>query len=69
MHSNCSRLPVLLYRTSMGSSLWRHPFGFTQDLAHQKIATCADVLAARDGTWLTVAGAVLVRQCPPAPAA
>jgi len=53
----------------MGSSLWRHPFGFTQDLAHQKIATCADVLAARDGTWLTVAGAVLVRQCPPAPAA
>jgi error-prone DNA polymerase len=34
------------------------------DLARQKIATCADVLAARDGPWLTVAGLVLVRQMP-----
>jgi hypothetical protein len=28
------------------------------DLASQKIATCADVLPARDGKWLTVAGLV-----------
>jgi error-prone DNA polymerase len=51
--------------TSMGLSLRRHPFAFMRhDLAQQKIATCADVLAARDGTWLTVAGSVLVRQMP-----
>jgi error-prone DNA polymerase len=51
--------------TSMGLSLRRHPFAFLrQELAHRDIATCADVRAARDGTWLTVAGLVLVRQMP-----
>jgi error-prone DNA polymerase len=51
--------------TSMGLSLRRHPFAFLrQELAHRQIGTCADVLAARDGTWLTVAGLVLVRQMP-----
>src|SRR5215467_95215 len=36
--------------TSVGLSLRRHPFAFLrQDLAHRKIATCADVRAARDG--------------------
>jgi error-prone DNA polymerase len=51
--------------TSMGLSLRRHPFAFLrQDLARRDIATCADVHAARDGTWLTVAGLVLVRQMP-----
>ncbi len=43
--------------TSMGLPLRRHPFAFMRlDLERQKIATCADVLAARDGTWLTVLG-------------
>jgi error-prone DNA polymerase len=51
--------------TSMGLSLRQHPFAFLrQDLARRQIATCADVRAARDGTWLTVAGLVLVRQMP-----
>jgi error-prone DNA polymerase len=51
--------------TSMGLSLRRHPFSFLrQDLARRQIATCADVRAARDGKWLTVAGLVLVRQMP-----
>lgn len=51
--------------TSMGLSLRRHPFAFLrQDLARRTIVTCADVRAARDGTWLTVAGSVLVRQMP-----
>jgi len=51
--------------TSMGLSLRRHPFAFLrQDLARRQIATCADVRAPRDSTWLTVAGLVLVRQMP-----
>ncbi len=51
--------------TSMGLSLRRHPFSFMRkELAYRKVATCADVLTARDGTWLMVAGLVLVRQMP-----
>jgi error-prone DNA polymerase len=47
----------------MGLSLPRHPFALMRpNLPRQKIATCADVLAARGGTWLTVAGLVPVRQ-------
>jgi error-prone DNA polymerase len=47
------------------AALRRHPFAFLrQDLAPRKMATCADVRAARDGAWLTVAGVVLVRQMP-----
>ena len=51
--------------TSMGLSLRRHPFAFMGPaLAGQNIVTCAEVLAARDGAWLTIAGLVLVRQMP-----
>lgn len=49
----------------MGLSLRQHPLSFLrQDLSQRRIATCEQAANARDGTWLEVAGLVLVRQRP-----
>jgi error-prone DNA polymerase len=50
---------------STGLSLRRHPVSFLRaDLHAQRIVRCADLVKARDGQHLTVAGIVLVRQRP-----
>ncbi len=50
---------------TVGLTLRRHPVAFLRgDLARQRIVPCRDLLAARDGQRLTVAGLVLVRQRP-----
>ncbi len=50
---------------TIGLTLRRHPVAFLRgDLARQRIVPCRDLLAARDGQRLTVAGLVLVRQRP-----
>ena len=49
----------------VGLTLREHPVAFLRrDLARQKVMTCADAAAARDGRSVTVAGLVLVRQKP-----
>jgi len=49
----------------VGLTLRAHPLSFLrEDLRHQRIATCAESMAARDGRWLEAAGTVLVRQRP-----
>ncbi|MDE1991180.1 MAG: error-prone DNA polymerase [Rhizobiaceae bacterium] len=49
----------------IGLSLRRHPLAFLrEDLRRRRIATCEDVMNARDGKWLETAGLVLVRQRP-----
>jgi error-prone DNA polymerase len=48
-----------------GLSLRSHPVAFLRpDLAAKGILTCAEILRAKDGGWLTTAGLVLVRQRP-----
>jgi len=50
---------------TVGLTLRQHPVAFLRgDLARQRIVPCRDLLAARDGQRLTVAGLVLVRQRP-----
>jgi error-prone DNA polymerase len=50
---------------TVGLTLRQHPVAFLRgDLARQRIIPCRDLLAARDGQRLTVAGLVLVRQRP-----
>ncbi len=50
---------------TIGLTLRQHPVAFLRgDLARQRIVPCRDLLAARDGQRLTVAGLVLVRQRP-----
>ena len=50
---------------SAGLSLRGHPVSFLRDtLAAKKIVRCADLASKRDGTRLTAAGIVLVRQRP-----
>ncbi|WP_149536633.1 error-prone DNA polymerase [Siccirubricoccus phaeus] len=50
---------------STGLSLRRHPvFFLREDLRACGMLACADLAAARDGRWVTVAGMVLVRQRP-----
>ncbi|ODN71755.1 Error-prone DNA polymerase [Methylobrevis pamukkalensis] len=50
---------------STGLTLRRHPVSFLRaDLSARRIRPAADLLAARDGTWLMTAGLVLVRQKP-----
>ena len=49
----------------VGLTLRDHPVAFLRgDLQRQRIVTCADAMQARDGSWLTTAGLVLVRQMP-----
>ncbi len=49
----------------VGLSLRRHPVSFLrEDLRRDRIASCADAMAAPDGRWLEAAGIVLVRQMP-----
>jgi len=49
----------------VGLSLRSHPVSFLRgDLRRQHIVTCAEAMQARDGRWLEIAGAVLVRQMP-----
>ncbi|HWK68267.1 MAG TPA: error-prone DNA polymerase [Rhizobiaceae bacterium] len=48
-----------------GLTLRAHPVSFLrEELCARRIATCAQVMAARDGRWLEAAGIVLVRQRP-----
>jgi error-prone DNA polymerase len=50
---------------TIGLTLRQHPVAFLRgDLARERIIPCRDLLAARDGQRLTVAGLVLVRQRP-----
>jgi error-prone DNA polymerase len=50
---------------SVGLSLRRHPVAFLRDdLARQRIVSCADLAGVRDGQRVDVAGIVLVRQRP-----
>ena len=61
------RRAAMWWRTTrrVGLTLRRHPVAFLRgDLARQRIIPCRDLLAARDGQRLTVAGLVLVRQRP-----
>lgn len=52
------------YRT-LRLSLKAHPMSFLRARVRQAhIAACADLKAMRDGTWVSVAGVVLVRQRP-----
>lgn len=49
----------------VGLTLRNHPVAFLRhDLAQQKVMTCADAAAGRDGRFVKVAGLVLVRQMP-----
>ena len=49
----------------VGLTLRDHPVAFLrEDLQRQRIVTCAEAMRARDGSWLTTAGLVLVRQMP-----
>ncbi len=49
----------------VGLSLRRHPVAFLRaDLARRRITPCADAMAARDRSWLQLAGIILVRQRP-----
>ena len=49
----------------VGLTLRDHPVAFVrQYLNRQLIVPCAEVMQARDGSWLTTAGLVLVRQMP-----
>ncbi|MCP4564719.1 MAG: error-prone DNA polymerase [Bosea sp.] len=46
-------------------SLKGHPMGLLRPLfARERVASCAQISATRDGTWTSVAGVVLVRQRP-----
>jgi error-prone DNA polymerase len=50
---------------TVGLTLRQHPVAFLRgDLARQRIMPCRDLLAARDGQRVAVAGLVLVRQRP-----
>jgi error-prone DNA polymerase len=50
---------------SKGLTLRQHPIAFLrEDLKARRMAPCSDLKQARDGTWITVAGLVLVRQKP-----
>jgi error-prone DNA polymerase len=52
------------YRT-LRLSLKAHPMSFLRArVAQARIASCADLKKMRDGTWVSVAGVVLVRQRP-----
>lgn len=56
--------PVLIEQPFFSPRL-RHPVEFLRaELAGQRIDTCAEPMAARDGRWLEAAGLVLVRQRP-----
>jgi error-prone DNA polymerase len=49
----------------VGLTLRRHPIAFLRtDLDKRRIATCAEAMQVRDGSWLEAAGLVLVRQRP-----
>jgi error-prone DNA polymerase len=49
----------------VGLSLREHPVSFLrQDLIKRRFVTCAEVMQARDGRWMQIAGLVLVRQKP-----
>ena len=49
----------------VGLTLRDHPLSFLrEELRTQRIVTCAEAMAARDGRWLEAAGLVLVRQRP-----
>jgi len=49
----------------VGLTLRSHPVSFLRnDLNRRHIVTCAEAMAARDKSWLTAAGLVLVRQRP-----
>jgi error-prone DNA polymerase len=49
----------------LGLTLRDHPVAFLrEDFQRQRIVTCAEAMRARDGSWLTTAGLVLVRQMP-----
>lgn len=49
----------------VGLSLKQHPLEFLrEDLRRKRMATCDEVMNARDGKWLETAGLVLVRQRP-----
>jgi error-prone DNA polymerase len=55
---------VIDYQT-LRLSLKAHPLSFLRaDLTADRIRACQDLRALADGTWLTVAGVVLVRQRP-----
>jgi error-prone DNA polymerase len=48
-----------------GLTLRAHPVAFLRpDLTGRRIHTCAEILHAKDGRWLTIAGLVLLRQRP-----
>ena len=50
---------------SKGLTLRQHPLAFLRrELARRRIRPCHDLQSARDGSWITVAGLVLVRQRP-----
>ncbi|WP_320194567.1 error-prone DNA polymerase [Agrobacterium rosae] len=49
----------------VGLTLREHPMAFLRDdLSKRRIATCAQAVGAKDGSWLEIAGLVLVRQRP-----
>ncbi|KAA3515501.1 error-prone DNA polymerase [Agrobacterium rosae] len=49
----------------VGLTLREHPMAFLRDdLSKRRIATCAQTVGANDGSWLEIAGLVLVRQRP-----
>ncbi len=49
----------------VGLSLRAHPVSFLRaDLSRRRIASCAETMDARNGSWLECAGVVLVRQRP-----
>nr|WP_315458007.1 error-prone DNA polymerase [uncultured Sphingorhabdus sp.] len=52
------------YRT-MGLSLRAHPLSFLrEELARKRFIPCGDLLTAKDGRWVNIAGLVLLRQKP-----
>ena len=52
------------YRT-MGLSLRAHPLSFLRDqLERQRYRPCSELITAKDGKWINVAGLVLLRQKP-----
>ncbi len=49
----------------VGLTLREHPMSFLRDdLSKRRISTCAQAVGAKDGSWLELAGLVLVRQRP-----